>query len=228
MQINLFNKKNIEYFKWLGWVLAIIFFFLLIKSCEKVTDELAKIKTPAVAGKFTPVKPIQTPVSIGQDLSKIDKSKKYTKEELEFYQNQLIEFADENYNLQMKFANETDSLKRIIMFNDATKLQNFNHRFEDDNIYIDVNGIVQGDVKSVSSKYYIKSKEISVKVPTTRFRLLAGGGAGIDTELSQGLVKVNLGFQNQKGNIYRAGYLKLGNQNFVLAEFDVSIFESKR
>jgi len=139
------------------------------------------------------------------------------------YKNNEInkELAEENYNLQMAYINATDSVEKLKMYIDAIQFKKFSKTFENDNFKANVNGISQGEVKELALDYELKKMPIK----ELRFRFLLGAGIGINKELNQGVYKLNLGFQNKKGNIWRASYLKIGEQSFGVAEYDISIFK---
>lgn len=206
-----------EAFKYLGWVL--LFVVLWFKGCsatEKSTVT-AKVIVPEVKGKFEPKKPVNTP--IGQKVSK---------GETVFIDNPIDPLLlAENEKLKSDFAKEKDSLKRIIAYDKAVKLNKFSSDFEDDNVVINIEGIVQGEVKEITPGYKIKEKkiEVQVKPKETVFRLLAGLEVGNNTKLDRFSAKANLMLQNKKGNIISGSFDT--NQNIWIG-YSFSIFDIKR
>lgn len=220
-QINLHSKSFKNGILYLGWIL--FFATLWFRSCESSPQlvKTNKIVVPEVKGNFEPSKPTHTIIEVpknGQILSKNDLSKND-----KLYQEQIVKLSNENYELQQKFANETDSLQRIIMYNNATQLKTFNKVLEDTNVYIDIKGIVQGEVKDVGAKYYIKEKTIETPKPKeVKFRLLAGAGLGNSLTFDKPLFNANIGFQNSKGNVLRIGY---DDESRIMVGYDFSIFK---
>ena len=113
----------------------------------------------------------------------------------------------ENEKLKKDFAKANDSIKKL-SFNKAIQLNKFSTKFEDENIVLNVNGVVRGEVKEVTPNYTIKKKEIEVpvKVKEAVFRLLGGVEVGNTKTLDDLSFKGSVLFQNRKGNIISAGY----------------------
>jgi hypothetical protein len=57
---------------------------------------------------------------------------------------------------------------------------------------------------------------------------LAGGAIGLNKELNQAVYQLDLNFQNRKGNIISAEYLKIGGQEFGMIGYKHSIINIKR
>ena len=127
-----------------------------------------------------------------------------------------------------RFAHEKDSLQRLIMFQEAISLKSFTTKFEDEFLKLEMEGIVSGELKELTPHYTIKPQKIDVKVPEVKFRLLAGGGFGINKELNQTLYKANLGYQVKSGNIYRLSYLNVNNQAYGVLEVDFPLFTIRK
>jgi hypothetical protein len=122
-----------------------------------------------------------------------------------------------------------DSIKQAELYRLATELKNFESNFEDENLKLTINGIIGGnEVKEITPTYTIKAKKIDVPQKQVKFRMLVGGGLGINKDLNQSTYKFNAGFQNQKGNIIRGSFQRIGNQDYYLAEYDFSIFKISR
>lgn len=220
-QINLHSKIIKESLKYLGWVL--LFIVLWFKGCSGSTPkpQIAKVITPEVIGKFETKKPSHEPVIIKANSPQL----KFSTEPNPLVQN-LIE---ENVRLVQEFAKANDSIKQL-SFNKAIQLNKFSTKFEDDNLVININGVVQGEVKEITPNYTIKAKkiEVPVKVKETVLRVLAGGAVGLNKELNQAAYQLDLNFQNRKGNIISAEYLKIGSQEFGMVGYKHSIINIKR
>lgn len=190
--------RNYQLFKWLGWVL--FFLVLWFKGCGTQQNKPIVI-AKEYRGTFKGEKPKQ------QSLGTIDTillTKLVKGEPIIKYKNNEVnkELAIENYNLQIAYANASDSIERLKMYIDAIQLKSFNKTFEDDYLKADVKGISQGEVKELGFDYTIKPQPI----PVTKFRLLAGINVSNTLLFEKPLFNANLGFQNAKGNILEFGY----------------------
>ena len=228
-QINLFGKQAKTMFQFLfsflGWVL--LFLVLWFRGCQSSPSVASsnKIVVPEVNGNFEASKPTHTEIKIseiGQNLSKKELSKNDKSKEIAELKYRIQGYKEEIELLQDDF-NYSDSLHKTELYKKATKLQNFNRKFEDENVYIDINGIVQGEVKEVGAKYYIKEKTIETpKQKEVKFRLLAGAGLGNSLTFDKPLFNANLGFQNTKGNILRFSF---DTQDRIMVGYDFSLFK---
>jgi len=216
-QINLHSPFLKEFFKYLGWIL--LFIVLWFRGCSgpTISPQIVKVIVQEVKGKFEAKKPVNVP--IGQKVSKGET----------IYKENPIDpkLLAENEKLKQDFAKEKDSLKRIIAYNKSIQLNEFSTKFEDDNLLLNINGIVQGEVKKITPSYTIKEKkvEVQVKPKETVFRLLVGGEIGNNTKLDGFAAKANLILQNKKGNIISGSFDT--NQNIWIG-YNISIFDIKR
>jgi hypothetical protein len=221
MQINLYSKAIKNGILYLGWIL--FFLCLWCKGCSSETSQ--REFTKAVKKTFKSVVPKQKEIlhfANKKQLTNFVKSNPNNPyiSELE---DKIFDIQKQNDSLKNNFKSLPDTIKTI-EYDKAIQLKLFEHPFEDDFIKAQINGIVQGDVKDLGFSYERKKQPI----PITKFRLLLGGGIGANKELNQGIWKFNAGFQNKKGNIIRASYMGVGNQKYVLAEYDFSIFKIVR
>ena len=190
-----------EWFKYLGWVL--LFIVLWFKGCSGATPtpQIAKVIIPEVKGNFQAKKPVHEAISSR-------KERTATGKEILQVENPINKkLIAENEKLKKDFAKANDSIKKL-SFNKAIQLNKFSTKFEDENIVLNVNGVVRGEVKEVTPNYTIKKKEmeVPVKVKETVFRVLAGGAIGLNKKMNQATYKLDLNFQNRKGNIISVGY----------------------
>jgi hypothetical protein len=201
--------------KYLPWILlAIILFY---KGCSGSDSKPQKIKVivPKVKGVFKPKKP-EHKVLIETDT--VFKNNPINKK-----------LIAENQKLKADFAKANDSIKQL-SFNNAIELKTFNSDFEDEFVKISIDGIVQGEVKEFKPSYTIKEREltVSVKQKETVLRVLAGGSLGFNKAMNKAVYGFDLGFQNRKGNIITAEYLKVGTFEFASIGFKKSILTVKR
>lgn len=215
------QAKQIDWFKTAFFFLALLFMCLWLRGCgASQTPQLVKIEVPEVKGNFEPKKPVHLKVNLSKnDKSKIDKVENPINQKL----------VAENEALKLAFAKETDSLKKKMAYEKAVELNNFSTKFEDENLELNIEGVVQGEVKEIAPSYKIKPRqlEVPVKAKETVLRVLAGAEIGAQTSLNMNKLplKANLMFQNRKGNIWSASY---DNNNTVWVGFHKSIFDFKR
>jgi hypothetical protein len=219
--INLHSPYVKEFFKYLGWIL--LFVFLWFRGCSESTSkpQIAKVIIPEVEAKFEPKKPVHEPIIIKANSPQLKISTE---------PNPLVQkLVEENKRLVQDFAKANDSIKKL-SFNKAIQLNKFSTKFEDENVVLNINGVVQGEVKEITPNYTIKAKkvEVPVKVKETVLRVLAGGAVGLNKELNQAAYQLDLNFQNRKGNIITAEYLKIGGQEFGMVGYKHSIINIKR
>jgi len=81
------------------------------------------------------------------------------------------------------------------------------------------------DKFNIANDELAKEKEANSK--EVKFRLLLGGGGGIDRGLSQPVYKLNAGFQTRNGNVYTSSYQRIGVIDYILGEVNFSIFSIK-
>lgn len=228
MQINLQNPLLKEFFKYLGWIL--LFVFLWFRGCSGSTPkpQIAKVIVQEVKAKFEAKKPFHE--AIEMDKESPEKALKNNLNKPSGFDFAYIEMTKENEKLKTAFAKETDSLKKVIAYNKAIQLNKFSTKFEDENIIINIDGIVQGEVKEITPSYIRKKieTEVPVKVKETVLRVLVGGGFGLNQELNQAAYQLDLNFQNRKGNVISAEYLKIGGQEFGMVGYKHSIINIKR
>jgi hypothetical protein len=223
-QINLFTPLWKESLKYLGWVLLLI--VLTVKGCSNsdVEPQIVKVEIPEVKGDFESKKPTHEPIVNPSNSTPLKKGETIYKENP--IDKKLIA---ENEKLKTDYALASDSVKQL-KFDKAIQLNKFSTDFEDENLILNINGIVQGEVKEITPNYTIKKKtiEVAVKQKETVFRVLAGGAVGINKELNQAVYSLDLNFQNKKGNIISAEYLNLGGQSFGMVGYKKSIINIKK
>lgn len=227
MSINLYNPLWKEFLKYLGWIL--LFVFLWFKGCSRNEESsvTTKVIVPEVKETFEAKKPVHKAIenSVVKDYLTTEKGDKV------FIENPIDEkLIDENEKLKQDFAKETDSLKKVIAYNKAVQLNKFSTKFEDDNLLLNIEGVVQGEVQEIKPNYTVKKKtvEVPVKQKETVFRLLVGGAIGLNKELNQASYRLDVNFQNRKGNIISAEYLQVGTQSFGMIGFKKSLINIKR
>lgn len=84
----------------------------------------------------------------------------------------------------------------------------------------------------LTEKQYSNCKEDNEKLKTennkeVKFRMLLGGGFGINKELSQPIYNAGGGWQNRKSNVFLVDYSKIGITDYISAKAYISIFSIK-
>ena len=216
MSINSYSPLWKEFLKYLGWILLFVFLWFRGCSGSAPSTQIAKVIVPEVKGTFEAKKPVHEPVLI-----------KAKKGKITFIKNPIDKkLIAENEKLKSAFAKANDSIKQL-SFNKAIQLNKFSTKFEDENLLLNINGVVQGEVKEITPNYTIKEKkiEIPVKVKETVFRILGGLEVGNTAQLDAFKLRANLMFQNRKGNIISGSF---DTDQTIWVGYNVSIFDAKR
>ena len=224
------ENRKIDWFKVVFLFLAIVFCFLWLRGCgAPKTPQVVTVTVPEVVGSFKAQKPVNQPVDIYPILSNFVKNK--GNQNLVDTSTNLVDTSvklfEENESLKQAFAKENDSLKTLL-FERAIQLNNFSTKFEDENLELNINGVVQGEVKEITPNYKIKQREIKaeIKCRETAFRVLAGAKIGIPTSNAIVLpLQADLMFQNRKGNVLSVGYDNIGT---IWVGYNFSILNIKR
>lgn len=208
--------------------LSVVFVILFLRGCAYKKTTQLHITTKEVKSKFDAVKPeqavIHDTITIRQYLSKSDKSEV----DKEVLKQQAFDLIKENKALQQMYNEASDSLKKA-MYVKAIEVKSFSHTFDDQYLTATTSGFVQGDMKSIDLKYTLKPQKIEVPpAKETYLRVLSGGGIGLNKELNQFTYKLNLGFQNRKGNTLYGSYQKIGSETYYTIDYNFSIINLKR
>lgn len=222
IQINPYSPLFKEAFKYLGWIL--LFLFLWFNGCSNKEKAVTSttVTVPETKGSFEAKKPNHQPIVINANNPAQMQSGSIMTIENPVDAQLILE----NEKLKNDFAKANDSIQKL-QFAKAVQLFNFNSKFEDENISMNIDGIVQGEVKQLTPTYTIKEKkvEVPVKSKETAFRVLAGMEVGNNTALNDFKAKANLMFQNRKGNVLTASF---DTNQVVWVGYNISILNIKR
>lgn len=224
------QTKNIDWYKTTFLILAITFAILWLRGCgAPKTPQLVDVTVPAVQAKLETKKPVQEQVKLPtNDKSKIVKIENPIDKQLIAENERLQQYVAENEKLKLAFAQETDSLKKQLLYEKVVQLNNFSTDFDDENLELHINGVVQGEVKEITPSYKIKERtaQAEVKAKETVLRLLGGAELGLPTNSNIPLpIKANIMLQNRKGNIWSGS---LDTNGTIWAGYNFSIFNFKR
>lgn len=215
-------------------ILLLLSLWLLGKfSCENKIPATVDVAIPATTGKFEAVKPKQEVIAKkGNHIVGINKKvlEKMTDKEREFFQFQIDSLLSLTTAYEQEFV-YASSDKKDSLYKKSIQLKSFSQPFENDKIKITANGLVRGTIEKISFDYTIKEQKIKVDLlpeKEVKFRLLAGGGFGIDKALSQPIYNAGSGWQNKKGNVFILDVSKIGNTDYYSAKVYLSIFDIKK
>lgn len=198
MQINIFSKNLNKFILYLGWVL--LFIVLWLKGCS-ATAPVTTIKIPAIT-RTLPADTIVKHKTIEIPKWRTNE-KKLSKDILEMY-TRIEAYQEEIDNLQSEYAH-SDSIQKAKLYALATELKKFDSSFEDDKIKLLISGYVSGsEVKEITPTYTIK--EHKIEVPKRKASVLTGLFLANDIQLQKTLFGAELGFINNKGNLFKIAY----------------------
>jgi len=214
--------KSLFFDYWKNIVIVVLLFFLF-RSCQgnESATQTVKVIVPEVKGSFEAKKPVHESILNKAKLPQLKKGETVYKE------NPIDKkLLAENEKLKKDFA-KADSTTKDVIFEKVSTLNKFSSNFEDENIIIDINGIVQGEVKEITPNYKIKEKkiEVPVKIKETFLRVLVGADIEYKPGYIRPIFKANLMLQGKKGNILSFGYDNF--QNYYLG-YNVSILNLKK
>lgn len=195
--------------------IVILFLMVFLKDCSSSSVTKTKIITKEVKGNFKAVKPVQIVV---HDTIEIPSN----------LQGQVNELILENKALQQFYNEASDSLKTALYAKEI-EIKSFNHKFDNDTITATIYGLVRGEIQSIELEYKIKPTTIDIKKQKeTFFRLIGGGGLGVNKELNQISYNYGVGLQNNKGNIIIFDFQKIGSQNAYSVKYLFSVWNYKK
>jgi len=219
IQLNPRSPVFIQFVKYAAVAILTVLIFNWFKGCspDPIKPTTQKVIVPAISGKFEPK---SKPIDIKHGPIKESK-----KDGFVYIKNPLNEkLLAENEKLKADYAKMSDSLKSKA-YDKAIQLNSFSSKFEDENLLLNLNGTVRGEVQEITPSYTIKKREVETKTKETVFRLLAGAEIGSSIITPKLNFKANLMFQNRKGNIISGSY---DTNQTVWIGYNKSIFNIKR
>lgn len=223
MQIDLYKLPVKEFLKWLGWIL--FFSSIWFRGCSSNTElpKITKVVVPAVSGTFETKKPQSKPIEVKENFKNESKTNGTT-----YVVNPLNNvLIAENEKLKSDYSKMSDSLKSKA-YDKAIELNTFSSKYEDKFMVLDINGIVRGEVQEITPSYILKERESEAIIKQTYLRVLGGGSIGFNRDLNQFIYKIDVDFQNRKGDIISGEYLRVNNQDYGMIGFKKSLLNYKR
>ncbi len=197
---NLFNVKVLP---WFLLVLSLVYIFLQDSCNRKI---IPKGKETIVYD--TIFQPIELPSKIITEY----KTKK----------GDVIYLPGKVDTVEVKVFEKAEDTTQIKMFANATKIrqykQSFNDSLADVSIFAETKGELIKMVPTVTIKARLPEKK-------TVFALYAGGGLHIPSTFDNVGYKVNIRFQNKKGNLISGSYDPINKIGFF--DYDLQIFNKK-
>lgn len=190
--------KNVKWL-WLLLPIAIIAWLVFPLRCSNETvinssPNSVVLKTKEKKGSFD-TKNISH-AEIKEKLFTTDKKSYVALVEKDTFKERIIR---ENIDLKAKFKKMSDSLQ-FQAYSEAIQLNDFCVPFEDASVKIDISGKARGKVLDLKALYIVKPMEVKADVKT--YRLLIGGEASSNPDVTIFRYKGNIFYQSANGNLY--------------------------
>lgn len=218
------ETKEIPVNKWKYYLIifGLVMIIISLLTC-KGNSGTDSIKVTATSGKTPVTKPKQEPIVIVKD-SIILKYIPASNKDYTFWKSEAERMQAERNEKALMFENASDSIKKLLYAQEIQPEEYFNE-WDNDTINAKVFGMKTGVINSMQLKYTVKERNQQLKIPKTVFRLLGGIETGTTTKLSKFNIKANLGFQNEQGNIFSAGF---DSEQRIYLGYTASIFQIKK
>lgn len=218
-QVNLNSPVLKKVVSYLAFALIVHLFLGWFGGCssDPKKEDVQTVTIPEVSGKFEPQKPKSKPL----EWPNKDQKKPIIK-----WKDKEIHIENPvNIELAHQYVKAKDSIERLNLYLKSIQISSFSSKFEDENILINMNGIVRGEVQEITPSYTIKPRKAEIKPKQTVFRLLVGAEVGSSIITPKLNIKANLMLQNKHGDIISGSYDT--NQVYWIG-FHKSIFNIKR
>lgn len=209
------SQTKQKLYLWLA-IVGLVIVIICMATCKGDTGN-EKASAPEVVGSFQPQEPIHDTIFDTLAGKVVTVQDRALLKELERVRKEYDE-------LDQAFMNYNDSTQQA-KYREAIEPREFETEFDNDTINIFMRGIVMGEVKSIYPKYRIKKRDIEVKCPYTRFRLLGGIKFGATKEFDRLNAGANLGFQGANGDLLTLEY---NTQNVFSVGYSKTIFQIKK
>jgi len=218
-QVNLNSPILQKVVSYLVFALIVHMILVWFGTCspDPIKPTAQKVTVPAISGKFEPQKPKHIPVK--------GPEKDQKKPIIKWKDKEVIVENPLNTELVEQYVKAKDSIERLNLYLKSIKLNSFSSKFEDENLLLNLNGTVRGEVQEITPSYTIKKREVEIKPKETVFRLLAGAEVGSSIIVPKLNFKANLMFQNRKGDVISGSY---DTDQTVWIGYNKSIFNIKR
>lgn len=133
------------------------------RSCEKNKEPKIKtitVEVPAKTGNFKIEKPTQKPINI-------DSIAQLVRDTIPEKTKIIKEASKSNDSLLKAYQDLESEFERFKLFQNFASVKEFNQEFDDERLFLDVSGVVRGEIESININTY-KIKESSLE---TKFEL---------------------------------------------------------
>ena len=187
--------------KKLIYPIVIILLLLVIfiqRSCSNNKEpsiQNQEVVVPTQNGSFNAVKPVKVYDTIIKDSI--------------VFKDKVIPITNPlDKQLVIDYLKAKDSIDKLNLFMNAVKTNKYIQNFDNKDINLTIEAETTGTLNYIKPEYSIKEKTITipVKVKETVFALYTGLEIYNNATLSNSGIKVDLGIQNKRGDIYTAGY----------------------
>ena len=160
-----FFKENENLLLYMALILVVVFWN---RSCTSEPKAITKtVSTPYIHGMFQP----QTKIEHKQiDLDSLTKLVRDTMKTEIVIQKELVNYASQENKLLLKqYEALQDEFERYKLFHEFIKPKQFQHTFEDERLLVNVQGLVRGEVSSLTiPSYTIKPIDVEVEIKKPR------------------------------------------------------------
>lgn len=179
-------------------IIMLLFVIFIQRSCYNrnlPSVQNQEVVTPPQHGSFNALKPVNVYDTIVKDSI--------------VFKDKVIPVANPlDKQLVIDYLKAKDSIQRLNLFISAVKINKYKENFDNKDINLTIEAETTGKLNYIKPTYTIKEKTITVpvKAKETVFALYTGLEIYNNLSLSNPGIKVDLGIQNKKGDIYTAGY----------------------
>lgn len=173
--IGQFIKNNERLLLYVALLLCVVFWH---RSCQETKTKTINVEVPKIQGNFASQQPNHQTINI-------DSLRQSIKQNLHpevIYLNQITEVAElKTDSLLAEYQNLQTEYERFKLFQTFVSTKQFNQTFEDEYIITKVQGVVRGEVESLTLDYTLKPRTITheLEVPKKK-RFSVGPYVGYD------------------------------------------------
>ena len=192
------NLFDIKVLPWFLLVLSLVYIFLQ-QSCN---DKIIVKKGKEIIKYDTIFKPIELP------------SKTITK--YKTIKGDVVYLPGKVDTVEVKVFEKAEDSTKIKMFTDATKIRQYNQQFKDSLADVSIFAETKGELLKIVPTVTIKARLPEKK---TVFAVYGGLELYVPYTFDNVSYKLNLRFQNKKGNLLSGGYDPINKIGFVGYDF---------
>jgi hypothetical protein len=179
-------------------IIILLFVIFLQRSCnnkELPSIQNQEVTIPSQNGSFNSLKPVKIHDTMVKDSI--------------IFKNKIIPVINPlDKELVINYLKAKDSIDKLNLFINAVKINKYKENFDNKDISFTIEAETTGTLNYIKPTYIIKEKtiDVPVKIKQTVFAVYTGVEAYNNALLNNFGVKIDLGIQNKKGDIYTAGF----------------------